>query len=166
MTGINNFNFKNFDIGGADGAVANDGKLTGEEVQKAKNAGWTVWDGFRECDNAESAKNDINVTDFLKTFMEYTKLKEKILKEKLPKLGIFPNKIAGMECYNVDTILFDKRYKKAAEEAAKEAKEQLGLAPDTFSIKIIGQETDINVTKINEDPEITITKIDIEEETN
>ncbi len=152
MAEVNNFNFKAFDVGGADGAVANDGKLTGEEVQKAKNAGWTVWDEFRECDNAEYVKNDDGNTRAFKTFVnmlssktykEYSALRNKILKEKLAELGILPAKIAGKEIYNIDLILFDERYKKAMSEAEKEAREQLGLDPGAFSFGIkIGQKTD------------------------
>ena len=150
MTEVSNFNFKDFDIGGANGAIANDGELTGEEVQKARNAGWTVWDGFRESDKAEYTNDEtkffrtfINMLNS-KTYKEFSALKNKILKEKLAELGIFPSKIAGKEVYNIDTILFDKRYKNAVAEAEKEAKEQLGLAPNIFSFGIkIGPKTDV-----------------------
>ncbi len=39
------FNFAKYDVGGK-GAKAGDGKLTGEEVEKAKADGWNVWDGM------------------------------------------------------------------------------------------------------------------------
>lgn len=45
MGKVEKFDFSNYDIGGT-GAAANDGKLTGEEAQKARADGWTIWDGF------------------------------------------------------------------------------------------------------------------------
>ena len=39
------FDFAKYDVGGK-GAKAGDGKLTGEEVEKAKADGWNVWDGM------------------------------------------------------------------------------------------------------------------------
>ena len=55
MSDVNgNFDFKKYDVGGA-GATANDGKLTGEEAQKARADGWTIWDGFSA--DSEAPKN-------------------------------------------------------------------------------------------------------------
>lgn len=39
------FNFAKYDVGG-NVAKAGDGKLTGEEVEKAKADGWNIWDGM------------------------------------------------------------------------------------------------------------------------
>lgn len=44
---VNGFKFSQYDVGG-NGATANDGKLTGDEVQKARSAGWNVFDGMDE----------------------------------------------------------------------------------------------------------------------
>ena len=54
------FNFAKYDVGG-EGAKAGDGKLTGEEVQKAKADGWIVWDGMPKAgkENQEPARLDI-----------------------------------------------------------------------------------------------------------
>lgn len=145
MTEVNNFNFKQFDIGGSGGAIANDGKLTGEEVDNAKKAGWTVWDEFREGDKAEFVKNENSATKLLKTiqnlfhsetYMKYCNLRDKLLEEKLAKFGIYPSKFNGANIYNIDVMLFDERYKQAKEEAEKEAKEQLGLNPNAFSLNL------------------------------
>ena len=43
--GVPGFDFNSFDVGGK-GAVAGDGKLTGEEVKRARDAGHFVWDGY------------------------------------------------------------------------------------------------------------------------
>ena len=45
----NDFNFAKFDIGG-NGATAGDGKLTGQEVERARQAGYSVWEGYNEND--------------------------------------------------------------------------------------------------------------------
>ena len=52
------FNFKLYDIGGKD-ATADDGKLTGEEVKKAKADGWNVWEEYSQCDHSPLNSNDI-----------------------------------------------------------------------------------------------------------
>lgn len=43
------FDFKQYDIGGYN-AIAGDGKLTGDEVKKAKKDGYNVWDGYTSKD--------------------------------------------------------------------------------------------------------------------
>lgn len=50
------FDFHKFDIGGKN-AQAGDGKLTGEEVEKAKQAGYSVWEGYTEKDSKPSETN-------------------------------------------------------------------------------------------------------------
>ncbi len=50
------FNLAKFDIGGQ-GATAGDGKLTGKEVERAKQAGYSVWEGYSEKDGKPTETN-------------------------------------------------------------------------------------------------------------
>lgn len=45
MAIVNGFNFDAYDIGG-NNAKKGDGRLTGDEIKKARADGWNVWDGY------------------------------------------------------------------------------------------------------------------------
>ena len=55
-TVTSDFRFAKFDIGGKN-AVAGDGKLTGQEVERAQRAGYSVWEGYEEKDGIPAEMN-------------------------------------------------------------------------------------------------------------
>lgn len=68
------FNFAKYDVGGK-GAKAGDGKLTGEEVQKAKADGWNVWDGMPKAGKENQEPPRLNTQQPLLTFKKMPPIK-------------------------------------------------------------------------------------------
>lgn len=59
MAEVNGFNFSKYDVGG-NGAIAGDNKLTGAEIHLAAKDGWTIWDGFKNGEQAVKTEEAIN----------------------------------------------------------------------------------------------------------
>lgn len=75
------FNFAKYDVGGK-GAKAGDGKLTGEEVQKAKADGWNVWDGMPKAGKENQEPPRLNTQQPLLTFKKMPPVKMPTIPDK------------------------------------------------------------------------------------
>ena len=141
----NNFDFKKYDIGGT-GATANDGKLTGEEVEKARADGWNVWDRYREGSECHKMRTDgeeinfgdkkiklgnkfgnVKLTDLWNAVTkmhdknkEYWSLFKQVANERgLYTLAERASKLAGVNCEDAELLykdMYDDRYSQSPEQ--------------------------------------------------
>ena len=102
------FDFAKYDVGGK-GAKAGDGKLTGEEVQKAKADGWIVWDGMPKAGKENQEPPRLNTQQPLWTFkkMPPVKMPEPPFANKVNDFGFDRTKELG-EQNQVNDIGFDR----------------------------------------------------------
>ena len=75
------FNFDKYDVGGK-GAKAGDGKLTGEEVQKAKADGWNIWDGMPKAGKENQEPPRLNTQQPLLAFKKMPPVKMPTIPDK------------------------------------------------------------------------------------
>ena len=137
MTRISAFEFSVYDVDG-------NGKLTGEEAQNARNAGWCIWDDFTQNDAENGlAKNGFGdgpcgignrgklLMHNSELYFRYLTTLTRIMATKTIQKGLFAEEYQK-KAWLVGARYSDPELQNILEEAQREAKAELGLSEHAF----------------------------------